>query len=280
MSITYRTNDNTRWGTGQGSDLSAAQIDINFWELFSAVTSLQDHASTAAGIDYFVIAGGNQLYVHLTNHAVIGPYTIPTAQWRFRGEWQPDTVYGNFDVITEGGATYLVIFAHTSANASPGFDPGASDGMGHNYYGLLIAPQMNALPAGGAQGTLLAKNSATNYDTKWIANNIVLGIYFEGGFIPDEVVLEYVFTETVIFPIGLAGSQGNAGLPPTTDQVFTLFKNGSSIGTVAFNATDTPTFSFTAAVTFIAGDILSIVAPFAMDAHMEDVAISLVAARQ
>jgi hypothetical protein len=39
--------------------------------------------------------------------------------------------------VTEGGVTYLVEYPHTSAAT---FDPGANDGLGHNYYHLLPFP--------------------------------------------------------------------------------------------------------------------------------------------
>src|ERR1035437_4863822 len=102
-SISYRTSDLTRWGTGNGSDLSAAQIDINFWVLHSLIVSLQDSQDAQAGIAYFTLTG-TQLTVHLTNHVALGPYTLPMAQWNFRDAWQAFTAYNINDVFTEGGA--------------------------------------------------------------------------------------------------------------------------------------------------------------------------------
>ncbi len=144
--VTFRTNDATRWGTGNGSDLSATQIDINFWVLLTAVQALQDGAAGQAGIDHFVILN-TQLFVYLTNHVILGPYTLPTAQWTFRGPWTPSTQYQFFDVFTEGRAVYLVLFPHISNSL---FNAGSSDLLGHNYYGLLLAAAPAELPQTGS----------------------------------------------------------------------------------------------------------------------------------
>ncbi len=54
-SVTFRTDDSLRWGNGQGSDLSASEIDINFWVLLTAIQALQAQANDHASIDHFVI---------------------------------------------------------------------------------------------------------------------------------------------------------------------------------------------------------------------------------
>jgi hypothetical protein len=63
--------------------------------------------------------------------------TIPAATfaWNPKGEWQPSTVYAVNDVVSYFGSLYLVIFAHTSQST---FDPSANDGLGHNYYALIL----------------------------------------------------------------------------------------------------------------------------------------------
>src|SRR5665647_416839 len=135
-SLTYRTADGTRWGGGQGSDLAAVTIDLNFWEIFTAIETLEAGASVGAGIDYInQPSGGNLFYVHLTNHAVLGPFVIPTAQWNARGAWAPTTVYAAYDVVYSDGSLYLITVPHTSGST---FSPYATDGLGHNLYNLLL----------------------------------------------------------------------------------------------------------------------------------------------
>src|ERR1035437_10059308 len=165
-SLTYRTADGARWGGGQGSDLAAVTIDLNFWLCFSAIQALEDNIAVNAGIDYInQPSGGNLFYVHLTNHAVLGPFVIPTAQWKERGAWATTTTYSPYDLVTNNGSLYLVLVAHTSGGGA--FSPGATDGLGHNLYSLLLASPANSLPAGGSVGQKLVKSTSTPYVTEW-----------------------------------------------------------------------------------------------------------------
>ncbi len=159
MSIIFRTAG--PWGAGQGSDLAAAQVDNNFYELVTSIVNLED-VPAGVGIVYITVSGAT-FTVHLTDHSIEGPFPLPVAQWIFRGEWQASTPYVVNDVITAGGSLYIVIFNHTSADV---FDPNANDGMGHNYYLLVLEP-FGVLPAGGAADQVLAKHSGADYDTFW-----------------------------------------------------------------------------------------------------------------
>jgi hypothetical protein len=109
---------------------------------------------------------GDQMYVHLTDSTILGPYQLPIIQWNFRGPWLPAVSYLVYDVVTEGDAVYLVVFDHTSEAS---FDPGANDGAGHDYYSLLLAAPSGSAPGGGATGDVLTKVSATDYDFAWAA---------------------------------------------------------------------------------------------------------------
>ena len=270
--LTFRTTDPTRWGTGQTADLSAAQIDNNFWFLYSTVLALQDHANGNADIDYFVV-NGNQLFVHLTNHAVLGPYILPTAQWHPRGAWAPVTAYGLFDTVIDDGALYLIIWAHTSLAT---FDANSSDGLGHSFYSLLLSQPANMMPTGGTVGQRLAKVSATDFEIMWKSDHRNLGLFIQGATSPSELLLQYVVTENLSLPIGLAGSQGFTGDLPTAAISYALAKNGTSIGSVNFGiVSHLATFTFPSAVSFVPGDTLTLVGPASPDEHQRDVSFTL-----
>src|ERR1700734_495824 len=100
--LTYRTSG--PWGAGLGANLSATQIDTNFYTLFAEVLALSDHAEGAAGIASMAILNGDQLFVTLTNDAVLGPFIIPTSNWNWRGTWAPETVYQPFDTFNYNGS--------------------------------------------------------------------------------------------------------------------------------------------------------------------------------
>jgi hypothetical protein len=163
--ITFRTDDPERWGFGKGSNLTATEVDINFWELLQRLLNLEEHPNEGVGIDHFAFSG-SQMTVYMTDHTTRGPYDVPAQQWRFRGAWHPGTVYTFNDVVTVAGlsSVFLVLVTHLSADE---FDPGANDGEGHDYYGLLLANPENALPTGGGTGQVLSKASGADFDLVW-----------------------------------------------------------------------------------------------------------------
>jgi hypothetical protein len=271
--VTFRTTDSLRWGPGQLSDLTATEIDINFWVLLTAVQALQTQANDHAGIDHFVVVGTN-LFVHLTNHFVLGPYLLPTAQWNFRNAWTPRTAYQAFDVFTNAGSVYLVLTQHVSNSL---FDPGSTDHSvpPNKFYALLLAAPPPELPQTGDKGAFLQWQNSPG-DVRWfpLARNIA--IYCEATPDPVEVIADYVFTESTTFPIGLTGSQFSVGTRPTGDQEFELMQDGGPIGHVTIHHTGPATVVFNHAITFTAGEILSVIAPTVPDAHMTRVRFNLV----
>lgn len=270
--LTYRTSDNARWGGGLGSDLSAGQIDLNFWALFSAVQALETHQTAAADIDYMVTVG-NQLYVHLTNHRVLGPLTIPTANWQPKGAWAPFTLYGSFNTVTNNGSLYLVLTPHTSGAT---FSPLATDGLGQNLYSLLVAQPNNALPDGGTIGQRLAKSSGSPYKTIWQSDFIRLALYVEGKPTPGERVMQYMVVDHMTLPAGLAGSVAYANVVTSSAVSWTLTKNGAAIGSINFSSTGVGV-TFAAAVNFTPGDVIALIAPTTPDANQADISITLLA---
>lgn len=136
MAIVYRTAG--IWTPSDlGRELTAVEVDGNFFYLFSLLSAVIDHTPTAINISHFIVSG-SQFSVVMTDHSVIGPYDLPVAQWNDRGDWQPSTIYVKQDIIRSGGALYLTIFDHTSGLT---FDPDANDGMGNNFYSLLLSGQ-------------------------------------------------------------------------------------------------------------------------------------------
>lgn len=162
--MTYRNNDpvSGRW-SGIGADLSAFQIDSNFYELVTRVATLESNTKFTVSISYITITG-NDITFHMTDHTTQGPFTIPPSTFHDRGTWQPTTPYLVNDTFNINGTLYLVIFAHTSAAT---FDPNANDGAGHNYYKAMISVPGNALPTGGTTGQALSKSSNADYATTW-----------------------------------------------------------------------------------------------------------------
>lgn len=95
-------------------------------------------------------------------------------------------------------------------------------------------------------------------------------------------VLRYVFNRTVVFQDDFAGSRATADTAATASTVFSIKKNGTSIGTITFASSGTTgTFATTGSTveTFAAGDVLSIVAPGSADATLADISFNLAGIR-
>jgi hypothetical protein len=135
VAITFRTDDPIRWGTGHGSDLDPAEVDINFWDLKTAVEALQASLPSAITISSITATGTNYNF-HLSDGSTVGPVPVPVIQFRWRGVWAPLTVYSQLDTFrVDGVGLYSVLVDHTSAAS---FDESALDGGGNAEYFKLF----------------------------------------------------------------------------------------------------------------------------------------------
>ncbi len=269
--VTYRTAG--PWGTGLGADLTAAEVDMNFWVLYSLIISLTN--SEAITISYFTVTG-NQMWITMTDHYVFGPFTIPTAVWNFRGPWQQNTYYNVNDVFTAEGAVWLCIYPQVNSGSL--FYSNANDTHGHLYYAQLLAAPPSELPANGLSGQVLQwtpLDSPGGVAWAYIKRNIAL--YLETPPNPLEEVLRYTFTESTQFAVNFAGSVGSAGTGATGDQVYEVYQNGANIGSINFSASpdDRPTFTAPTVITFLANDVMVILAPSIPDPHLTQIAFTL-----
>lgn len=94
------------------------------------------------------------------------------------------------------------------------------------------------------------------------------------------VMLRYKFPRSVSFPAGLTNSQGAAGTAATAQTDFDIQKNGVSVGTMRFAASATSaSFIMASGQSFVAGDILTVIAPASPDATLAGVSFALAGTR-
>jgi hypothetical protein len=209
MSKTYR-NDGP-WGAGKRARLTVAEVDNNNYDDDVRLAALEA-AGIGVGIDY-ISFDSSGLTVHMTDHSLQGPFTIPPAKFNVRGAWQNSVVYNPDDLVNSGGDLYDVLVTHTSV-ASPGtFDANATDGFGNRLYSLMISASASAVPAGGNPNSVLMKNSYTNYDAFWHSRwtNLTSGS-FCGSSQTDGLLLgvpAVISTGAISYTIGQDGAAGS-----------------------------------------------------------------------
>lgn len=242
MAITYRTDGD--WGTGKGANLTAAEVDENFYDLDSRVDTLETSPPEAISIQSIDVAG-NQLTITLTDASVQGPFTLPVAQWAYKGPWQPNTVYVVNDLIDESGSIYLVLTNHTSAET---FDPEAEDENGF-YYSRLLSPPRQP------------------YD---------IGMYYNDAITSGtEVIMAHVAARRATIPLNFADAKAFLLVATSTSPLtFPIYLNEAPIGLILFSpgeltngAGQYGTFEAldSADILIQPGDILTIALPYEED---------------
>ena len=146
-------------------------------------------------------------------------------------------------------------------------DAGGAKTSGH----AVVFDANGKLADAGAAPVLAAGNQP--YD---------IGFYLPGMPGNGVVICKVDFPRAVAFAANFAGSRGAApDTNSTGDTVFTVKKNGLTIGTITVASTGAYTFATSggAAQSFAAGDVMIIVAPSPPDATLQGIGWTLVATR-
>jgi hypothetical protein len=179
---------------------------MNMWAIQTAVNSLLSSVGAYISVTGATQISPTQFNLDLSNGGTIGPITLPLSYWNWRGTWTATTVYAVNDVFAMNGVVYLVLIGTTSSTT---FDPGATDGAGHNLFAPMLSLPSNILPTGGTIGQLLAKNSSTDFDMQWINPPVSLPT---GGTTGQALVktsnTNYAVTWTTIPIMSVGGTTG------------------------------------------------------------------------
>jgi hypothetical protein len=217
-------------------------------------------AGDAANLATLCYAGGELLAYQAATLTTTAHYGLTTL---YRG------AYGSPIGSHSSGAQFARL------DQAIGRFPYPSTLVGQTIY--LKFPSANIV-GGGAQSlaSVPAYTYAVTGSGKASVATTVSGSY-AGPTTANLVVQRYVFAGTVMFPAGLTGSQGTAGVAATATTTYSIKKNGTNVGTMVFAAGAViATFSMPSATTFMAGDILTVVAPASPDATLANLAWTLV----
>lgn len=160
----------------------------------------------------------------------------------WRGPWDSSTTYVLFNSVSYNGSSYVAVA--TSTNVVPGTD--------NTKWNLLAS-------IGGLDPTL------------------ELAVYVPGLFNSSQEVISINVVRAFTLPSSLTGSLGTLKTAPAGGSfVFTLKKNGSSIGTLTFGVGSTSgTFSFASSQSFVVADVFSISAPAVQDSAAAGLAVTM-----
>jgi hypothetical protein len=261
LSLLYRTAG--AWGAGKGSNLTAAEVDQNFYDLEQAVETLAATPPVADDIDEVTISG-QALTFHKVSGATVGPITIPLGAIVWRGDWVASTAYNAAELFEATDPTTLVkglYFVNRDFTSGLGFDPGLGTGIGgvlpYASFVLTVPDKVRIAwfwPTKPGQGLPILESS--------------------GDFAP---MFSFLTVDSFYLPAGLTGSRANLRTYTNDATSYNLRKNGVVIGSVNFaGGSHTPTFTFADTVQFDDGDILDCEGPAAVDDLAECLSLTIV----
>jgi hypothetical protein len=232
MAIIYRTAG--AWGAGKGSNLTAAEVDLNFWQLVERVLLLEESGIQPTEILSIDVVN-NEMIVTMDDLSTYGPFTLPVAAFRWTDAYTPGFDYEIYDLFTADDGMYMVQVAHTAATE---FDPGESNTEGDFYQLIFSYPTTHDIPffQPGTPGT---------------------------GVTPGEAIFGYLATRSFYFetdmPLSLAEMEF---APADATQEYRIYKNDTEIGAITFGVASTDgVFDVADPVQFVAGDRLRILRP-------------------
>ncbi len=245
------------------------------------------HGSTAAGASYIaVVFGGHaelsedmaSLMSVIGASGLVGPTTsgAPLNSVGRNNEIRFDTVSRVIYQRLSGVWTQisaLIPFNFMGAYAAP-TTYAAGDWVQSGSYNYVsnvagnIGNTPNSAPASSAYWTYIPMPAAGNlFD---------IGLFISGRPVDGVTIYRHVFRTgaNVTFAASFANSKANAEDASTGTAVFTIYKNGVSVGTITFTTDDDGVYAGAGGV-FGAGDILTVVAPSPRDTTLANISLTL-----
>lgn len=211
VAITYKGAG--PWGAGQDDNLSADQINNNFYNLAQAVVTLQSSRPQPDNIASISVVG-TTMNVFLQSGTQIGPLPLPFLRFGWKGPLTASTNYAAADVFTvDGKGIYFVNIAFTSGADLSLFNENQTDTDDNPILLKLFG---------------FDQSSDSSYD---------IGVYYAGR-IGDQTV-GYLYQEQLLRGITIPATDAhNAYLqePAAANLSLPILVNDNPVGSVMFNA--------------------------------------------
>lgn len=266
ITLIYRTVG--AWGTGKGSNLTPAEVDDNFYQVQQALHDLAENPALPPMIESITVLG-NQMTFHMDDGlTTFGPFTLPTATFKFTGAWKPGFAYKEANLFTVHDGLYYVNRDHVSSGS---FVAGEGAGVGGVLpYASLVMPFPIAIdisffwPGFPGLGIVAAESDSSD----------------SSGALPahDGTMLGYLTTRDFFLPASLLNSSAVLEVPATGTLTFRVLKNDDDIGTITFDPGESEAvLSFGADVAFSAAakDKLRILRPLTVDGTARNLYVAL-----
>lgn len=206
-----------------------------------------------------------------------GALTLPNSDFVLSSPPLPGSIRydtGIQDVEVFNGATWGTI-GSTGTLADSGVTPGiytkvTVDVKGRITFGdfTAVSDLSDVLLTSIADNQILAWNAGSS---KWLNISPPYDAYgtFIGKPADSQILWRIVFARTVTFPINLTDSVAVCLQEPLGDVHLPILQNGVQIGSIDFPASVTiGSFTFSAPVTFVSGDIMEVDGPSPIDATL------------
>lgn len=231
------------WGAGKGAPLTAAEHDGNTQNLADAIQDLIDNPVSGVSVSNISVVG-RQVTFYMTDASTYGPFDLPVAQPRYRGEWEASASYSAFDIVTvTGTGVFMVLQDHTSEAT---FDEDASNSDGAYYV------KIGAVVEGGGGGPAAPSEVVTFSGTNLTLSEAHVGkhLRFMNAAGCEVTVPDSIFEDDVEFYIW----QGAVGDPVSIVEGSTGVGFAYREGKVA----DTAGFGSHITIKHVGGDLFDI----------------------
>lgn len=243
-----------------------------------------------SNVQFRIEGSGGAAYYDIGRNDATGVLTFTGSQAGFVGYRftnQPGAVL--FDIDRDGTnvnpgvhntrslGTSAIRWSNVYATTLTGALTGTATGIAGGTAGAVVYQSAASTTATLPIGTVGKVLTSTGTVPAWSAPIYDLALSINGKPTNSATVLAFTAVRAFTLPSSYTGSVAKSNISATASTVFTVNKNGTSIGSITFAAAATTGTFSGAGGTFAVSDLLTIVAPASPDSTLANIGITLVA---